>query len=278
MRRPILKNSNKKLKGNISLLVILILLASSVIGLLSINQIQRLITYWNQTFNYFRAFYLAKAWTELGLTEVYYREAGFNHSINSWDAIVSWNLNEAYSGFNPYFEMTISGSFTTLTNDIKNQSCDSWNKITLWTGEWIMLSLFFDTTSWLDTILSDSWTFKPMSWLNKLSLSGNNPELTFAFFKYDNNGNMDDVYVSTWTNLSDFLSKNSIGDGKKWYLTIKNSWSEEVSFCVYNNWNSIPSSDSLITVRGNYGDMEVWIQSVVKKWVPDWALNVLGNN
>ena len=282
MRRPILKNSNKKLKGNISLLVILILLASSVIGLLSINQIQRLITYWNQTFNYFRAFYLAKAWTELGLTEVYYREAGFNHSINSWDAIVSWNLNEVYSGFNPYFEIAISGRFATLTNDIKNQSCDSWNKITLWTGEWIMLSLFFDTTSWFDNILSDSWNHENMSWFDKLSLSGNiASELTFAFFTYWTNSDgeyMDNVVVSTWTDLSDFLSKNSIGNGKKWYLTIKNSGSSEVSFCVYNKWDLIPSSDSLITVRWNYGDMEVWIQSVVKKWVPDWALNVLWSN
>lgn len=276
MRRLILKNSNKKLKGNISLLVILILLASSVIGLLSINQIQRLITYGNMTFNYFRAFYLAKAWTELWLTEVYYREAGFNHSINSWDAIISWNLNEVYSGFNPYFEMAISGSFAPLTNDISNQSCDSWNKITLWTGEWIMLSLFFDTTSWFNDILSDSWTIESMSWLNNLSLSGNSSELTFAFFSYDNNGNMDDVYVSTWKNLSNFLSEKNIWKNNKWYLTIKNSWTSEVSFCVYNNDGSLlPSSDSLITVRGNYGDMEVWLQSIVKKWVPDWALNVL---
>jgi ABC-type microcin C transport system permease subunit YejE len=68
------KIRNKRLKGNISLLVILILLASSVIALLSINQIQRLISYGNMTFNYFRAFYLAKAGTELGLTEVYNRD------------------------------------------------------------------------------------------------------------------------------------------------------------------------------------------------------------
>lgn len=289
MRRPILKNSNKKLKGNISLLVILILLASSVIGLLSINQIQRLITYWNQTFNYFRAFYLAKAWTELGLTEVYYREAGFNHSINSWDAIVSWNLNESFSGFNPYFEMTISGSFTTLTNDIKNQSC-SWNKITLWTGEWIMISLFFDTTSWFDNILSDSWNHENMSWIINLSLSWSiESELTFAFFtyKYDNSPEvkdyvMNDIVVKTWNNLKSFLNNEVselINDTYyKKYLTIKNSWNRPVEFCVYKGWELIPSSDSLITVRGNYGDMEVWLQSVVKKWVPDWALNVLWSN
>ena len=83
MKRLLAKIRNKKFKGNISLLVILILLASSVIALLSISQIQHLITYWNMTFNYFRAFYLAKAWTELGLTEVYNRENWFEDEIKN---------------------------------------------------------------------------------------------------------------------------------------------------------------------------------------------------
>jgi hypothetical protein len=61
MKNFIAKLRNRRLKGNVSLLVIFILLASSVIALLSINQIQRLLTYGNMTFNYFRAFYLAKA-------------------------------------------------------------------------------------------------------------------------------------------------------------------------------------------------------------------------
>ena len=88
MKRLISKIKYKRLKGNISLLVILILLASSVISLLSINQIQRLLTYWNMTFNYFRAFYLAKAWTELWLTEVYNSGDGFNHSISGDNLII----------------------------------------------------------------------------------------------------------------------------------------------------------------------------------------------
>ena len=281
MRRPILKNSNKKLKGNISLLVILILLASSVIGLLSINQIQRLITYWNQTFNYFRAFYLAKAWTELGLTEVYYREAGFNHSINSWDAIVSWNLNESFSGFNPHFEMTISWSFANLTNDVRFSSdCNSDNKIVLGTWEWILISLFSDNTQDLEDMFT--WTTDinltqlknitdlKMEWLEQ---SGSN--FTFWLFSYNENGSMVDVVVSQWNNLNDFLKGKTISQTRS-YLTIKNSSNEDVSFCISSNDNQlIPSSDSLITVRGNYWDMEVWLQSIVKKWVPDWTLNVL---
>ena len=290
MRRPILKNSNKKLKGNISLLVILILLASSVIGLLSINQIQRLITYGNMTFNYFRAFYLAKAWTELGLTEVYYREAGFNDTVNSWDAIVTWNLLEAYSGFNPYFEMTISWNFANLTNDVRFSSdCNSDNKIVLGTWAWIMISLFSDNTQDLKDMFT--WTIDknlpPLKNITDLKMDWDvsSAKFTFWLFSYKKNNEwqeyMDNVVVKdNQTSLSNFFHDDNaetiINDKSttKKYLTIKNSWESDVEFCISWDW-PIPSSDSLITVRGNYGDMEVWLQSVVKKWVPDWALNVL---
>ena len=301
MRRPILKNSNKKLKGNVSLLVILILLASSVIGLLSINQIQRLLTYGNMTFNYFRAYYLAKAWTELGLTEVYYREAGFNHEIKNtkdddgnitqyhaiiqnnflWEKLKEWGYK--YEAFNPYFEMTISWSFQYLTDDVRyTTKCEDENKITLGTWEWIMLSLFSDKTNNLKdmftgttnknlTQLKNITDFK-MEWLDP---SGSN--FTFWFFTYDEKGNMNKVIVSKDVDLKSFLKDKSINDNEKGYLTIKNSWNEEMKFCISMNGSLIPSSDSLITVRGNYADMEVWLQSVVKKWVPDWTLNVLWN-
>ena len=155
MEKLIKRIRNRRLKGNVSLLVIFILLACSVIALLSINQIQRLLTYWNMTFNYFRAFYLAKAWTELWLTEVYNSGDGFDQHIGSWSAIVSWNLLPEYSWFNPYFNMTITWSFYTLNDDIRLTWCDEWNKIKLATWDGIMLSLFFDRTENFNDILSD---------------------------------------------------------------------------------------------------------------------------
>lgn len=292
------KIKNKKLKGNISLLVILVLLATSVITLLSINQITRLISYWNQTFNYFRAYYLAKAWTELWLAEVYNREDGFNHKVLSWSEIVSWNLVWNFTGFNPYFNMTISWSFTTLTNDVRNSEC-SWNKIILNTGAWIMLSLFYDNTTQTHEILS-GWTneknIKPLNgeWIKKLTLQNWNwaNKLTFALFTYKKDNDigdylMDDIVVETDKSANDlnaFLNStgtapliNDTNTNKK-YLTIKNSgtWNEVIEFCIsIDDKTLIPYSNSLITTIWHYGDTEVGIQSIVKKWIPDWALNVI---
>ncbi len=288
MKKLLTKIRNKKLRGNVSLLVILILLASSVISLLSINQIQRLMTYWNMTSNYFRAFYIAKAGTELWLTEVYNREAWFNHVL-SGDFITTWNFLSGYGWFDPHFTMTITWRFATLTNDIRNSDC-SWNKIKLATWAWIMLSLFNDDTwkEWnLNQILSgDYMKITKLRDYTKLSLNWDSSELTFALFAYDKDSEwieyMSDIVVHTWNSLKSFFDNGDVesfikqnGNVNKKYLTIKNSWTEDVEFCITMGNEPIPYSDSLITVFWHYGDMEVWLQSIVKKWVPDWTLNVL---
>lgn len=291
MEKLISKIRNKRLKGNVSLLVIFILLASSVIALLSINQIQRLLTYGNMTFNYFRSFYLAKAGTELGLTEVYYREAGFEQTINSWDAIVTENLVWVYSGFNPYFTMNISWNFQHLTDDVRyTNNCDDENKITLGTWEWIMLSLFRDNTQWIIDSMTGTSDIRQFPHAKNLEIDINlqdwewnrdEKKLTFWLFDYDANWDMWSIFVENLEpeRLTSFLSdKFDDLEFNRKYLTIKNPWTgnEVVSFCITTDNNAlIPYSDSLITVRANYGDMEVWLQSVVKKEVPSWSLNVL---
>lgn len=289
MKRLIQNFRNKKIKGNISLLVILVLLASSIIALLSINQIQHLLTYWNMTFNYFRSFYLAKAWTELWLTEVYHREAWFQQTINSWDSIVTKNLVWVYSGFNPYFSMWIESNFIYLTDDIRyTNKCDNNNRIILDSWEWIMLSLFKDVTSWINNILKewsqivglDNWFIGNLTMENIKWLWGWTKELTFWLFSYDDNYNMKNIIVEKWTDLNSFIRGNmNAVTWKRRYLTIKNSWANKVWFCIAKKWGGfIPYSNSLIDVQANYADMEVWLQSIVKKETPSWSLNALDLN
>lgn len=297
MEKIILKIRDRRLKGNVSLLVIFVLLASSVIALLSINQIQRLLTYWNMTFNYFRAFYLAKAWTELWLTEVYHREAWFEQTINSWSSIVTGNLVWNYTGFNPYFTMNISWNFYHLTDDVRYTNvCSGDNKITLANWEWIVLSLFRDNTSWVESSLTGTneinITKLGNDFIKELEIesptweNSNIPDstLTFWLFDYNNAWDMQNIFVDKLKpeELKSFLSNiKSLYENNRRYLSIKNhlTWGEVVSFCITTNDKKlIPYSDSLITVRGNYGDMEVGLQSVVKKQAPSWSLNVLGDN
>lgn len=286
-----MKLFNRKIKWNISLLIILILLASSVIALLSINQIKHLLSYWNATFNYFRAYYLAKAWTELWLAEVYNREDWFKHQINTWDSIVKDNLIEAYSWFNPYFDVDINSNFKYLTDDIR-YDCSNENKITLGTWEGIMLALFKDNTTSTnkDNTTSTkniiSWWYtsiEPMSkgmveelgFDHESGIEKNN--ITFGLFIFnEDNTSMSDLIVEKWQNLNEFIKKNIYLYKGNWraYLTIKNSWNKEIKFCIKWKWD-IPYHDSLVTVRWNYWDVEVWLESVVKKSTPSWSLDII---
>lgn len=277
------KFKNNRLKGNVSLLVILILLASSVIALLSINQIQHLLTYGNMTFNYFRSYYLAKAWTELWLTEVYYREAWFENSIDSWSMIVTWNLLPEYSWFNQYFTMDIESKFKVITNDIRDSDkCTNWNKIHLLTWDGIMLSLFTDTTNWTKNIINTWSAIHPLpDWDIKSLRIKWDGTFTFWIFSFnDNNTSMQNIFVEAEKAASHFNSFLWAGvnlvTGNRRYLTIKNSWTEPVDLCIFmDNGHMVPYSNSLITVRANYWDMEVWLQSIVEKTTPWWSLDII---
>ena len=290
IKELISKLKNKKVKGNVSLLIILILLASSVIALLSINQIQHLLTYGNMTFNYFRSYYLAKAWTELWLTEVYYREAWFEDTIESWDNIVTENLIWDYSSFNPYFTMSISWNFKYITNDIRDSDrCYSGNKILLHAAwevgwkrrdwEWIMLSLFTDNTKGINNILKTESSITPLPnpFIESLNIVGWDWKFTFWIFSFSGDS-MEDALVSEWKDLKNFLSTKlkDLKTNDRKYLTIKNSSDKDVSFCIAgSSYEELPNSNSLITVRANYWVVEVWLQSVVEKTTPSWTLNVL---
>jgi hypothetical protein len=83
--------------------VIFVLLASSLIALLAMHQVQHLLSYGGLTSNYFKAHYLAKAGLELALTETSLRDVGFEMGVASGNAIVSGNLLTGYEGFEPYF-------------------------------------------------------------------------------------------------------------------------------------------------------------------------------
>ena len=234
------------------------------------------------TFNYFRAFYLAKAGTELGLTEVYNRGDGFEWKVTDSEHknIITNNFlweDKKYEAFNPAFTMEIKSIFQTITNDIRNQNCND-NEIILKEWEWIMLSLFKDTTSDLNDIFTP-WSSSYESYKDIQNLKFDwihQWTFTFWLFGYDdkNRENMVDFKVKGSQNdLSNFLTNNISGTYK--YLTIKNSWNSVAKFCISSDWEEIPYSSSIITVRGNYGDMEVWLESVVKKSTPSRSLDVL---
>jgi hypothetical protein len=116
----------KKKSGNISILVIFVLLASSLLGILSMNFVQQMMKQSATVHNYYKAYYLAKAGLELSLAQVTSRGVGFEYTISNEDAIVSGNF---FSGFDQSIyslSTQISGMSMMLSKNFwQSTGCDT---------------------------------------------------------------------------------------------------------------------------------------------------------
>lgn len=68
-------------KGNISIFVIFVLLASSLLWLLTLIFVQKLLRYQSVAIGYYQSYYTAKAWIETALALDKIRGVGFNYTI-----------------------------------------------------------------------------------------------------------------------------------------------------------------------------------------------------
>jgi len=69
-------------KGNISILVIFVLLASSLLGVLAMNFVQSMMKQSATIYNHYQSYYLAKAGIELVLAEIGHRGVWFEQSLS----------------------------------------------------------------------------------------------------------------------------------------------------------------------------------------------------
>ena len=101
----------KKKKGNISILVIFVLIACSLIGVLTMSFINQMLFISNATLSYYKSYYLANAGLELLLTEAKSSGVGFETSLGTGNQI----FKENFSCMNCDFSASISGTSLELS-------------------------------------------------------------------------------------------------------------------------------------------------------------------
>ncbi len=131
-------------RGNISILVIFVLLASSLLGILSMNFVQQMIQQSTVVHNYYKAYYLSKAGIELGLSQIKHRGIWFNYVVNTWDAIVVDNF---FSGFTFSISTNISGTAALLSKKFWQDSSCQFPYI-LSGGDSLIVPLFKEFYTW----------------------------------------------------------------------------------------------------------------------------------
>jgi len=289
----IIVTQDRKLKWNVTIMVILILLACSLFGILTIIFLNSLISYTDDSYGYYKSYYTAKAWLELALTEINNSSAGFSHKINTWDNININNFDCVWCHFQS--EILWRSSFISENFWLWWETCDDENALTILSWWSMALPLFYDNSSDFAQLMSYSHC---LSWndcdnqftqLNSLSLyfpanfnsqlyTGN---IWLVFLSWDD-VSWEYLYM-TWMKLNSNLLLtyyNKFLD-MYWYVnllpylvlsnpTVNNT---DIKFCIKSNDQKIPTTKYFISSVGEYMWKTVWLQAIYAQPVASFLVN-----
>lgn len=306
----------KKRSGNISILVIFVLLASSLLGVLSMNFVQQMMKQSAAVTSYYKAYYLSKAWIELWLTAIQHRGIWFQYTVNTGDALVRDNF---FSGYTYSLFTTISGTASLLSQKFwQSSGCDF--PYVLSGGESLIIPLFRDTTPWT---LGELFT-KQISYTNLAQLLDEieflppwvNGDVTYGILILSGNAlSQNGTFFQSWTlnwgistfkqQFEEYLKtiedRQLYGDevdlqqrynwswlidhGFRMYLLISNSSRSEESFCIVLPssealpWqiNILPTDTFFIQSQASFGDQRVGLDASYAQPIPGFLFNAYSN-
>ena len=276
-------------KWNISILVIFILLASSLLGVLAMNFVQSMMKQSATVYNYYQSYYLAKAWVELSLAELGHRGAGFEQTFSD-PTFLSGNFLCAG-------RCTMSFDLSWTSTNLSQQfwtdvACQS--PFVLSGGASLIVPLFKD--EWVVSL--DAWFAPAISYQNlygalasatietqsldpvtfgMVILSGEELAGNGIFFQ---TGDLKawltsfltsfDAYFRNLSKLTDLSNENILP--YRFYFLISNHLSDEVSFCIAAR-QPLPTQQYYIKSQWVYDHQTLWLEAISKQPIPDFLLN-----
>lgn len=295
----------KKKSGNISILVIFVLLASSLLGVLSMNYVQQMMKQAATVQSYYKTYYLAKAWVELGLAQIQHRDIGFEYTVNTGDAIIMDNF---LCQPNCSITTSLSGMAALLSQKFWQETESGCiHPYLLSGGDSLVIPLFRDKTSWtVSKTFDDQKEYENLAHLFKDTqidfVSEFDGSVTFGILilsgqeLYDNG-----IFFKKWTlnstSLADFATAfetymaginmqfaNEYGSSQlieKWYkmyFMISNSSTAVQSFCVKTTSDTslvspgqLPTDTFSLQSQASYGGQKVVLDASYVQPVP-WFL------
>jgi len=282
-----------KKRGNISLLVLFVLLTCSLLGLLTVHFLRNMATQYDQILSYYKGYYLAQAGVETALTQLQYRGLWFSESIDSSNALVRQNIHQPQSSFS--FQVIWRSNF------LSNSLLDSWacqSPFVLKPGKSLVIPLFVDTFTWTLT-QSFAAPFANQNLWNTLALlkpiAKTSGPVNFGLLIADTTGMYENgIFFSSgfsWNEsfFKDFSSAASHGlwaleDTRlqQWqadpnfspYFVIANKDSHDVSFCLTLPQGSVlPTQQYLIQSFGLYWTTKLWLEATYKQPLPSFLID-----
>lgn len=299
----------RKLKWNVLILVVFVLIISSLIWLLALHFIQQLNTYSDNVYFYNKSYYLAQAGSELWLTEAAQRWVGFSHEVFSGDSVLKDNFDCLSCTGSCYYScdmsMKILGKTTLLNNTfwLDDNECTSGNTITLNQWDAIILPLFYEQEI-IDnyTILSS----ENIAWNRDLILNSyikNNIDTLFSCVNCEWKEELVTLWlfaaqgvelyneffvrnVELWDMVSEFFSEfdaffatnNWLAfDSLQHYLIIANTENDKpLSFCLQTKTKIsgqkvyLPTEKFFVESVASFRNMTISLQAFYKQPIPDF--------
>lgn len=298
-----------KKKGNISILVLFVLIASSLMWVLTMNFVNQMLRSSDAMLSYYESYYLANGGLELLLTEAKHRGIWFEIDIGTWSSIFTGNFTCENCDFTARMQWTS----TTISKEFWKET-GSWCLSPIVLAEWeaFMLPLIRDNfATWT---LTELFTDPPV--YENLSSSLNNLNFTLASWALDQpviniwliilSGDellSDGIFVRTWimwaTLMPDFLSAfqstmSSVQVGNfplpsrfmstnleeyryKNYLILANTNEDPIAFCITSD-APLPTDNFHITSNGMYHGQTIGLELIYRQPIPTFLMNsVLGS-
>ena len=246
-----MRNQLTNPKGNIILLALFVLFASSLIGLLISMMMRGFLRYSEDIASYQKASYLAKAGAEVWFLLTNTTKANFDYTLEKGDKENILNnftckREKEENWICPDFNLNLQ--IIWLWNSLNNCSKD--NRITLNWGQSIIIPAFYAN----GIKLWWNWTLKQVA-LPTIDWGGNTLKKTIAIYDQNNT-----LTLEEWKE-NEKLNTNS-------YFILSNTWQAAVQICP--SWENIPQENIKILSTATFRDKTIWKEYLSTQKLPDF--------
>ncbi len=280
-----------KKKGNISLLILFVLVACSLLGIIAVQYTKHIAIQTNQVYNYYKTYYLAKWWSEIWLSLMQLRWAWYALDIEENSNFVKQNINTGNA-----FSLKIQWRWNLLSSwHPSDNECT--NPITIASWQNYILPLFLDNPDdFLQNHFSNQKYYTNKSDILKSITIENNDQSRINIW----------IIISSWWELNeywifftswifqwdDFFEKFSetiqttfettndqtVINRQNWdlqnYVIIANKSQKELTFCLkLPEWEELSLSKTYISSFWYAGNKKLWLETIYQQPIPSYLID-----
>ena len=245
-----MRNQLTNPRGNIILLALFVLFASSLIGLLISMMMRGFLRYSEDIASYQKASYLAKAGAEVWFLLTNTTKANFDYTLGKEDKEnilknFTCKRGKEENWICPDFNLNLE--ITWLWNSLNN--CSNEKLITLNWGQSIIIPAFYANKVGL------WWNQMGQVKISTIEWDNNNLKKTIA--TYDQNNTLT---LEEW--------KNDITSNTNSYFILSNTSETTVQICPF--WENIPQENIKILSTATFRDKTIWKEYLSTQKLPDF--------